>query len=57
MICNRRWCPICFDKHEKGGFKGVNAETIEQIIRTTGFKVTGINEPSFDPECDDGKIL
>ena len=42
---------------KKRDFQGVNAEIIGKIIATTSVKVIGINEPSFDPEYDDGELL
>lgn len=39
------------------GFGGINPEVIERISSNTSVLVIGINEPSFDPENDGGKLL
>lgn len=39
------------------GFSGVDVSVIKKIIATSSVRVIGINEPSFDPEFDDGNLL
>lgn len=38
-------------------FSGVDVNVIEKIILKSSVKVIGINEPSFDPEFDNGALL